>query len=116
MVKQLKMKMLALLIFSFLLSCKSVSSFVNSNRAKVVPKSALFGVEGNNSSPLLVRAALGQSVERVPVWMMRQAGRHMKVGFYWHFSIELCLFYVSRLTEIYAKCMILFESAVKTYK
>jgi len=28
--------------------------------------------------PLLLRAAKGQEVERVPVWMMRQAGRHMQ--------------------------------------
>src|SRR3954447_1002028 len=30
---------------------------------------------GAASSHLLVRAALGQKVERVPVWAMRQAGR-----------------------------------------
>ncbi|KAJ1495518.1 uroporphyrinogen decarboxylase [Baffinella frigidus] len=28
--------------------------------------------------PLLLRAALGEKVERSPVWMMRQAGRHMQ--------------------------------------
>ena len=32
-----------------------------------------------DNSPLLLRTALGQNVERTPVWMMRQAGRHMAV-------------------------------------
>ena len=32
---------------------------------------------GQTIDPLLIRAARGEKTERVPVWMMRQAGRHI---------------------------------------
>jgi uroporphyrinogen decarboxylase len=35
-------------------------------------------MSGVNETPLLLRAARGEVLERPPVWMMRQAGRYMK--------------------------------------
>ena len=32
----------------------------------------------STQDPLLIRAAKGEKVERTPVWMMRQAGRHIQ--------------------------------------
>jgi hypothetical protein len=33
----------------------------------------------SSTEPLLLRAIRGEELERTPVWMMRQAGRHMQV-------------------------------------
>jgi uroporphyrinogen decarboxylase len=34
--------------------------------------------DNSHKDPLLIRAARGEKTERTPVWMMRQAGRHIK--------------------------------------
>jgi uroporphyrinogen decarboxylase len=44
--------------------------------AAVVPEAAT--TNEKTADPLLIRAAKGQATERTPVWMMRQAGRHIK--------------------------------------
>jgi Uroporphyrinogen decarboxylase (URO-D) len=39
---------------------------------------AAINAKSSSTDPLLIRAAKGQVTERTPVWMMRQAGRHIK--------------------------------------
>jgi uroporphyrinogen decarboxylase len=43
------------------------------------PAGATAMAASKTGEPLLLRAARGEVTESTPVWMMRQAGRHMKV-------------------------------------
>ncbi len=60
-----------------------VHAFLPSTPSSATASSRLHALHmsthGDKQEPVLLRAARGEKTERVPVWMMRQAGRHMQV-------------------------------------
>lgn len=68
--------MIASIIVAALCLLQMTESFsyqVNSIRRSLTMQSS------PTMDPLLLRAVRGEQIERIPVWMMRQAGRHMQV-------------------------------------
>jgi uroporphyrinogen decarboxylase len=64
--------------FTPLVSSRTVSALGSSTSAEASTTATTDADKQKTDDPLLIRAAKGQKTERHPVWMMRQAGRHIK--------------------------------------
>ena len=62
----------------FLLSISSVNGFSSTTAKPANVPLTNTNAAGEQIDPLLIRAARGEKTDRVPAWMMRQAGRHIK--------------------------------------